>query len=63
MALLCDLSDTCLTCSEVVLRLLAGDMYSGRLIGKEGRHIRKVRELSNAKINIVLLVLIAVVLC
>ena len=36
--------------SEVVLKILADDRYCGRVIGKEGRVIKKIREDTNTRI-------------
>jgi len=38
--------------SEVVLKMLADDRYCGRIIGKEGKMIKKIREDTVTKITV-----------
>jgi insulin-like growth factor 2 mRNA-binding protein 1 len=39
-------------CSEVMLKMLADDRYCGRIIGKEGKMIKKIREDTGTKITV-----------
>jgi len=38
--------------SEVMLKMLADDRYCGRIIGKEGKMIKKIREDTGTKITV-----------
>lgn len=46
-----------LFCSEVMLKMLADDRYCGRIIGKEGKMIKKIREDTSTRITVSKLVL------
>jgi len=47
-------ADSCGMCanSEVMLKMLADDRYCGRIIGKEGKMIKKIREDTVTKITV-----------
>jgi len=38
--------------SEVMLKMLSDDRYCGRIIGKEGKMIKKIREDTGTKITV-----------
>jgi len=42
----------CMRNSEVMLKMLADDRYCGRIIGKEGKMIKKIREDTVTKITV-----------
>ena len=39
-------------CREVPLKMLADDRFCGRIIGKEGKIIKKLREDTDSKISV-----------
>ena len=51
----------CCECREVSLKMLTNDRFCGRLIGKEGRMIKKIREETGTKIVVTKYVLNLVV--
>ena len=38
--------------SEIMLKMLTDDRYCGRIIGKEGKMIKKIREDTSTKITV-----------
>ena len=42
----------CIFSSDVTLKMLADDRYCGRIIGKEGKVIKKIREDTDTKITV-----------
>jgi len=42
----------CVYGSEVMLKMLSDDRYCGRIIGKEGKMIKKIREDTSTKITV-----------
>ena len=44
--------DGAVCCREVPLKMLADDRFCGRIIGKEGKIIKKLREDTDSKISV-----------
>jgi insulin-like growth factor 2 mRNA-binding protein 1 len=39
-------------CSEIILKIVTEDRYCGRIIGKEGKVIKQIREETDTKITV-----------
>jgi len=39
-------------CSDVTLRMLIDDRYCGRIIGREGKTVKKIREDTGTRISV-----------